>query len=106
MKNLISKILFGILILSITSCYTQMAVQNDDNEDYYESVQPIIIVEPAPAPIIISPIIVNPPQRPNPSKPPVYKERDPEPDRINNEQKRDPLRNTGGRNNVEGKERG
>ncbi|MEJ2195105.1 MAG: hypothetical protein P8X73_09655 [Ignavibacteriaceae bacterium] len=106
MKNFLLIILLGILILSITSCYTQIAVQNDDNEDYYESVQPIIIVEPAPAPIIISPINVNPPQRPNPTKPPVYKERNTEPDRVNNEKNRDPLRNTGGRNNVEGKGRG
>ena len=99
MKHLLSIILFGILTLGITGCYTQLAVQNDDNEEYYEPVQPIIIVEPAPEPIIIYPIIVNPP--PTPTKPPVYKERNPEPERKNNEQKRDPIRNTGGRNDAE-----
>jgi len=101
MKNLFSIILFGLLILTITGCYTQLAVQNDENEEYYELVQTIIIVEPAPEPIIISPIIVNPPLRPYPTKPPEFKDRNPEPPRINNEQKRDPIRNTGGRNNVE-----
>ena len=101
MKNLFSIILFGLLILIITSCYTQLAVQNDENEEYYEPVKPIIIVEPAPEPIIISPIIVNPPLRPYPTKPPEFKDRNPDPEKINEEQKRDPIRNTGGRNNVE-----
>ena len=101
MKHFWLVTVFGITFLSITGCYTHLAVQNDDYEDNYEPVQPIIIVEPAPPPIIISPIIVDPPQRPSPTRQPKYKQRNTEPERINNEQKRDPIRNTGGRNNEE-----
>ena len=107
---------FGIFILCITGCYTQLATNNDDDEVYYE---PIVVPDPDPVP---------PPPRPGPGcpapKPPpipdpsppydppeqptkerVYKYRNPESDRPSDSKDREPIRNTGGRNNYGGRGR-
>ena len=89
--------LLGIFILSLTGCYTQLAIQNDDDYTYSEPTT-VIIIEPAPPPIIIQPVIQYP-------TPPKYRERNPKPIRSNDEQKRDAIRNTGERNSTEGRVR-
>ncbi len=103
--------LFGIVILSITGCYTQLAVNNNDESEVYEEPVivevpvPILIIEPTPPPI--SPIIVPPPAPRPPLNPPddnyedrVYKTRNPQTDRPTDNGNKERIRNTDGRNNT------
>lgn len=97
MKKRLSILLFGIGIaaFSLTGCYTQIAVQDDDSYVYHEP-PPIIIFLPAPCP---QPVPVPPRQNilfpENPPKKEKIRKPVPPPskDKI-----RDDLRNSGGRN--------
>ena len=68
-KNLII-VLLAITSISLTGCYTQVAVQEDDDSYVY---QPIIYY-PAPEPIPFPAPIPYPPKEP---EQPIYKERKP-----------------------------
>jgi hypothetical protein len=105
MKKLLSIMLFGIAAISFTGCYTQIAVQEEENDDSYtySDPAPIIIIEPAPPPVIIRPIIGGPHPLPNLPQQPVYKTRKPVAPPRSNVRKRDDIRNSGGRN--EGRKR-
>ncbi|MCH7723982.1 MAG: hypothetical protein IIC76_11730 [Bacteroidetes bacterium] len=98
MKKRLSILLFGIGIaaFSLTGCYTQIAVQDDDSYVYHEP-PPIIIFLPAPCP---QPVPV--PPRQNilfPENPPKKEKiRKPVTPPANNDRIRDDLRNSGGRN--------
>ncbi len=94
---------FGIFILCITGCYTQLATNNDDDEVYYE---PIVVPDPDPMPPPFPgpPPTWDPPPDPQPDVP-VYKYRKPQTDRPSDSKDREPIRNTGGRNNSGGRGR-
>ena len=82
-------------------------MNNDNGEEYYEPIiepvpTPIIIIEPVPQPIIIIPPTNPPHPHPKP-RPPKYKERNPEQRQSYDEQERNPIRNTGGRNSSGGR---
>ncbi len=104
MKKYLSIVLFGIAAISLTGCYTQIATKDDDSKDYYEQEQPIVIDNPVPICTLYCPLPMPAPIPPNdpPSDPqpyiPLYKFRTPEPQQIENENERHPIRNTGGRN--------
>lgn len=97
MKKHLSIALFGITAISLTGCYTQIAVQDDDSYVYYEP-PPINILLPAlypqpvpvPSPGPIIPFPENPPEKVKIRKSATPPQND---DRI-----RDDLRNSGGRN--------
>jgi len=90
MKKQLSLVLFGIVAISLTGCYTQLVIEEDDDsyvyqEPYYPAPEPIFIPVPAP----------HPPKRP---VQPVYKIRKPVTPPPNNDRIRDDIRNSGGRN--------
>jgi hypothetical protein len=106
MKHFWIIILFGIGLISITGCYTQIAVQNDVNEDYYEPTidrvpVPQPIPDPGPPPIFVPAPIFDPPE--TPSKERVYKTRNPQTERPSDSGDRERIRDTGGRNNSGGR---
>jgi len=98
MKKYLSILLFGVSAISLTGCYTQIAMQENDDSYTYSDPAPIIIIEPAPPPVIIRPIIGGPHPLPNPPQQPVYKTRKPVTPPPSNVRKRDDIRNSGGRN--------
>ena len=102
MKKRLFIVLFGVAAISLTGCYTQVAVQGDnDSYTYSAPASVIIIIEPTPPPVIIHPIIGGPHPLPHPpQKPlePVYKIRKPVTPPPNNDRIRDDIRNSGGRN--------
>ncbi|MCH7962999.1 MAG: hypothetical protein IH852_03580 [Bacteroidetes bacterium] len=86
MKNHLSIVLFGIAAISLTGCYTQLLVpENNDTYVYHEPI-PVIICYPAPEPILVQAPLPYPPT--NPVKP-EYKTRPITPPR------RDGIRNPG-----------
>ena len=97
MKKHLFIVLFGVSAISLTGCYTQLVVEeNDDSYVYQEPIyypQPVPVPEPIPFPA--------PPPRP-PIKPdqPIYKERKPvaPPPPPSKDRVRDDIRNSGGRN--------
>jgi len=95
MKNFLTSVIIGSIILILTGCYTRVATSDETVYTYSEPVH-IIIIEPTPPPpVIINPIICYPPP-----KRPEYIVRNPKDDREsgNNERIRDDIRNSGGRN--------
>ena len=102
MKKHLSIVLFGIATISLTGCYTQVAVEENDNSYVYQEPTPIIIIEAAPPPVvIIRPIIGGPRPLPRPPKEPlqpIYKERKPLTPPPSKDRVRDDIRNSGGRN--------
>ena len=98
MKKQLSLVLFGIAAISLTGCYTQLVVQeNDDTYVYHEPI-PVIIYYPAPEPIPLQAPLPHPPTNP---VEPVYKIRKPVKPVTpppNNDRIRDDIRNSGGRN--------
>ncbi len=95
MKNHLSIVLFGIAAISLSGCYTQLVVpENNDTYVYHEPV-PVIIYYPAPEPIFIPVPAPHPPKRP---VQPVYKIRKPVIPPPNEDRIRDDIRNSGGRN--------
>jgi hypothetical protein len=97
--------LFGISLLSINGCYTRIALQND----IVEETQPIIIIYPEPPPFpepMPLPTPVPPDDPPDePSKERVYKYRNLQTDKPSDSGDRERIRNTGGRNDSEGRGR-
>jgi hypothetical protein len=98
MKKHLSIVLFGIATISLTGCYTQVVVEENDDSYVYQEPVPVIIYYPVPEPILVP----GPPPHP-PIKPikPEYKIR--KPDKTvtpppKNERIRDDIRNSGGRN--------
>jgi len=95
MKKHLSVVLFGIVAFSFTGCYTQIAMQENDDSYVYNEPISITIYYPVPD-LILLPI---PPEQAPPHNPiqPIKKIRKsvplPSKDRI-----RDDLRNSGGRN--------
>lgn len=92
MKKLLSILLFGVAAISLTGCYTQFAVQENDDSYVYSEPVPVIVYYPVPGPILILEPLPNPPQQP------VYKTRKPVAPPPRNVRKRDDIRNSGGRN--------
>ena len=100
MKKYISIVLFGVTAISLTGCYTQVAVEENDDSYVYQEPIPVIIYYPAPEPIVLPvPRPINP-VTPPPHKPvePVYKERKPVTPPPSKDRIRDDIRNSGGRN--------
>ena len=111
MKTISSLIILGFSLVALTGCYTQVVISNDET---YQEPEPIVIIlpsDPCPCP---KPIIV--PAPPHHPTPPVFnpnspkeKIRPPEnpttrpPSYGGNE--RDPVRNSGSRNNTEKRKR-
>ena len=60
MKKQLSLVLFGLAAINLTGCYTQVAVQEDDDSYIY---QPIIYY-PAPEPIPFPAPLPHPPTKP------------------------------------------
>jgi len=96
MKKLLSISLFGIAAISLTGCYTQLVVAEDDYYVYSEPI-PVIVYYPVPGPILVLEPIPNPPQQP------VYKTRKPVTPPPSKDRIRDDIRNSGGR--IEGDRR-
>ncbi len=95
MKKQLSLVLFGIVAISLTGCYTQLVVQENDDIYVYHEPVPVIIYYPAPEPIFIPVPAPHPPKRP---VQPVYKIRKPVTPPPNENRIRDDIRNSGGRN--------
>ncbi len=95
MKKQLSLVLFGIVAISFTGCYTQLVVQENDDIYVYHEPVPVIIYYPAPEPIFIPVPAPHPPKRP---VQPVYKIRKPVTPPPNENRIRDDIRNSGGRN--------
>lgn len=91
MKKQLSIVLFGIAAISLTGCYTQLVVEENDHSYVYQEPIPVIIYYPAPEPIFLP--------APPPTNPvePVYKIRKPVTPLSNNDRIRDDIRNSGGR---------
>ena len=72
MKKHLSLVLFGVAAVSLTGCYTQLIVEENDDSYVYQEPVPVIIYYPAPEPIYLP----EPPSYP-PTKPvePEYKTR-------------------------------
>jgi hypothetical protein len=96
MKKHLAIVLFGIAAFSLTGCYTQIAVQGNDDSYVYNELIPIIIYYPVPDPILV-PI---PPAQAPPYYPvqPIKKIKKPETPPPNKDRIRDDIRNSGGRN--------
>ena len=105
MKTIISFVVLGFSVISLTGCYTRIAT-SDDQDYIYEKPETVIVIipppplpDPDPCPGPLPPVID--PIRPHPD-PPKVKIRPPEnpttrPSYDGNV--RDPLRNSGSRNN-------
>lgn len=91
MKKHLFIVLFGVAAVSLTGCYTQLVVE--ENDDSY--VQPIIIYYPVPEPIPTPAPLPPPPTKPDE---PVYKIRKPVTPPPSKDRVRDDIRNSGGRN--------
>jgi len=99
---------FGIILLSLTGCYTQLEVQ-----EMYEEERPIVNPYPEPRPEPNPCLCTNPDPPPLPDPTPiyypteqpikerVYKYRNPESDRPSDPKDRERPRNRGGRNGGE-----
>jgi hypothetical protein len=74
MKKHLSIVLFGIALISLSGCYTQVAVEENDDSYVYQEPVPVIIYYP-----VIEPVILPAPPHPPPTKPvePPYKIRKP-----------------------------
>lgn len=95
MKKYISILLFGVTAISLTGCYTQVAVEENDDSYTYSDPTPIIIIEPSPPILIIQPIIGGPHPLPHPPTNPVeppYKIRKPTKKRPHTDYFRRPVR--------------
>lgn len=92
MKKQLFIVLFGAAALSLTGCYTQLVVEENDDSYVYQEPIPVIIYYPVPEPIFL-PV-------PQPTYPvePVYKERKPIKPPPGKDRIRDDIRNSGGRN--------
>jgi len=91
MKKQLSIVLFGIAAISLTGCYTQLVVEENDDRYVYQEPIPVIIYYPAPEPIFLP---APPPTNPVET---VYKIRKPVTPPSNNDRIRDDIRNSGGR---------
>jgi hypothetical protein len=95
MKKYLSIVLFGITAISLTGCYTQLVVpENNDTYVYHEPI-PVIIYYPAHEPILVQALLPHQPKEP---VRPIYKIRKPETPPPNNDRNSDHIRNSGGRN--------
>jgi hypothetical protein len=101
-------------LISITGCYTQLAVRNDyeveeQPTDPYPDPRPepnpCMCIDPDPPhPPVPDPIpIYDPPEQPTKERP--YITRNPQIDRSGNSRERESVRNTGGRNTSGGRGR-
>jgi len=88
-------ILFGVAAISLTGCYTQVAIEENDDSYVYQEAIPVIIYYPVPEPIYLPAPLPNPPQEP---VQPIYKERKPVTTPTGKDRVRDDIRNSGGRN--------
>lgn len=101
MKHYWLVIVFGIILLSLTGCYTQIATTQDDTEVYYEPIQPIIIIYPEPMFIPVPILPSDPPYESSTDQ--EYKYRNPQTNRPNDSKEKERIRNSGGRNNTGGR---
>ncbi len=94
-KAHLSVVLFGIAAISLTGCYTQIAM-SDDNGYTYSAPEPIIIIIQPPPPPPVPPAVPEPiiEYLANPKEKIRYSETRP----PSNEGIRDDIRNSGGRN--------
>jgi hypothetical protein len=95
MKKHLSIILFGIAAITLTGCYTQVVVEENDDSYVYQEPVPVIIYYPVPEPIYLPAPIPPVPQEP---VRPIYKERKPVTSPPKKDRVRDDIRNSGGRN--------
>jgi len=95
MKNHLSIVLFGIAAISLTGCYTQLVVPENNVTYVYHEPIPVIIYYPAPEPILVQAPLPHQPKEP---VRPIYKIRKPETPPPNNDRISDDIRNSGGRN--------
>ena len=95
MKKQLFIVLFGVAALSLTGCYTQLVVGENDDSYVYQEPTPIIIYYPVPEPIYLPAPLPFPPQEP---VQPIYKERKPVTPPPSKDRVRDDIRNSGGRN--------
>jgi len=86
---------FGIILLSLAGCYTQIATTQDDTEVYYEPIQPIIIIYPEPVFIPVPILPCDPPDESSTDQ--EYKYRNPQTVRPNDSRDKEQIRNSGGR---------
>jgi len=64
MKKHLSIILFGVAAISLTGCYTQLVIEEDDDSYVYQEPIPVIIYYPAPEPIPFPAPLPHPPIKP------------------------------------------
>jgi hypothetical protein len=95
MKKQLFIVLFVVAAISLTGCYTQLVVEENDDSYIYSEPVPIIIYYPVPEPIYLPVPLPCPPQEP---VQPIYKERKPETPPPSKDRVRDDIRNSGGRN--------
>jgi hypothetical protein len=97
MKKQLFMVLFGMTSISLTGCYTQVAVEENDDSYIYQEPVPVIIYYPVPVP---EPVFLPAPTPPPPKRPeqPIYKDRKPETPPKSKDRVRDDIRNSGGRN--------
>ena len=95
MKNHLSIVLFGIAAISLTGCYTQLVVPENNVTYVYHEPIPVINYYPTHEPIIAQAPL---PHQPKESVRPIYKIRKPETPPPNNDRISDDIRNSGGRN--------
>jgi len=95
MKKQLCMVLFGLAAISLTGCYTQVAIEENDDSYVYQEPIPVIIYYPVPEPIYLPAPLPNPPQEP---VQPIYKERKPVTPPRSKDRVRDDIRNSGGRN--------
>ena len=115
MKTISSLVVLGFSFVALTGCYTQVVTSSDD--EIYKEAEPIVIIipQPVPEPCPCPPPVYDPlpPHNPTPPvfnpDPPEEKMRTPEnptsrpPSYGGNE--RDPIRNSGSRNNTDKRKR-
>ena len=94
MKKHLFIVLFGVAAISLTGCYTQLVVEENDDDYVYQEPVPVIIYYPVPVP---EPIYLPAPP-PRPPDQPIYKERKPVTPPRSKDRVRDDIRNSGGRN--------
>ena len=89
-------VLLGVAASSLTGCYTQLVVEENNDSYVYQEPIPVIIYYPVPEPVLLPTPPHHPPQRPVEGE---YKMRKPESPPPNNDRVRNDIRNSGGRNN-------
>ena len=110
MKTIISFIVIGFSVISLTGCYTRVAT-SDDQDYIYEKPETVIIIippPPLPDPAPCPPPVYRP-APPHQPDPPKEKIRNPEPETrpgsSYDRSQRDKLRHSGSRNNTDQRNR-